>query len=363
MSAQKIKFSNNQEVEFANDLRARVKAYFEENEISKFGNANMVLKTFFMFSLFFVPYFLMITGVILIPGLIVVGYILMGFGMAGIGLSIMHDANHKSYSKRLWVNKLLSFSLTLVGGYPPNWQQQHNVMHHGFTNIEGHDEDIHPGNILRFSPNSPLLKHHKKQHIYAWALYGLMTITWSIDKDWKQIFRYFKEGVDFQPGKSKTQIIAEVVFSKILYYGYIFVLPIILLPIAWWAIVLLYLGMHFIAGFSLAIIFQTAHVMPDTKYPLPNEEGKIEKSWAIHQLMTTSNYATKNRMLSWFVGSLNFQVEHHLFPTICHIHYRKLSAIVQRIASEYNLPYNVQPTFGAAIKEHYKMLRILGTEG
>jgi linoleoyl-CoA desaturase len=260
MSAQKIKFTNNSETDFVIILRTRVKNYFEENGISKFGNTNMVLKTIFMFALYFTPYILMITGVVKAPWMIVVGYILMGFGMAGIGLSIMHDANHQSYSKHRWVNKMLSFSLTLVGGYPPNWQYQHNVMHHGFTNIEGHDEDIDPGKVLRFSPNSPLLKHHKTQHIYAWFLYGLMTLTWSIDKDFKQIFRYFKDGVEFRKGKSKAQIITEVIFGKVVYYGYVFVLPIILLPIAWWAVILLYLAMHFIAGFSLAIIFQTAHV-------------------------------------------------------------------------------------------------------
>jgi linoleoyl-CoA desaturase len=360
MSAQKIKFSNNIEMDFVNSLRARVKSYFDDNGISKYANYNMVLKTIFMFSLFFVPYGLMMTKVITNPWPIVFAYILMGFGKAGIGLSIMHDANHSSYSKHKWVNRMLSFSLTLVGGYPPNWQYQHNVMHHGFTNIEGHDEDIDPGKILRFSPNSPLLKHHRKQHIYAWFLYGLMTLTWSINKDFKQIFRYFRDGIEFTKGKSKAQIITEVIFGKILYYSYILVLPIIILPIAWWAVILLYLGMHFIAGFSLAIIFQTAHVMPDTKYPLPNDEGKVENNWAIHQLQTTSNYATKNKVLSWFVGSLNFQVEHHLFPTVCHVHYRKLSAIVQSTAAEFNMPYNVQPTFSAAIKDHHKMLKALG---
>jgi linoleoyl-CoA desaturase len=360
MSGMKVKFSNDLEKEFVSNLRARVKNYFDENGISKYGNANMVIKTIFMFSLLFAPYLLMVTGVISNPWLIVLGYILMGFGVAGIGLSVMHDANHKSYSKHPWVNKVLSHSLNLLGGYPPNWQYQHNVMHHGFTNIEGHDEDINPGNILRFSPNSPLLKHHKKQHIYAWFLYGLMTLTWSIDKDFKQIFGYFKEGIDVVKGKSRTRILTEIILSKILFYGYIFVIPIIFIPIAWWAVILLYLAMHFIAGFSLAIIFQTAHVMPDTKYPLPNEEGNIENHWAIHQLLTTSDYAPKNKFLSWFVGSLNFQVEHHLFPTICHVHYPKLAVIVKSTAEEYNLPYNVQPTFGAAIKEHYQMLKMLG---
>lgn len=360
MSGQKIKFANDRELEFVNSLRGRVKAYFEDNGISKFGNVNMVVKTIFMFSLYFIPYLLMLTGILVNPWLIISSYLLMGFGMAGIGLSVMHDANHRSYSKHDWVNKLLSYSLNLVGGFYPNWQQQHNIMHHGYTNIEGHDEDIDPGNILRFSPNSELKKHHRYQHLYAWFLYGLMTLTWSIDKDIKQLFGYFKEGIVLSKDKSRRQLVVELFVSKIIFYAYALALPIIFLPIAWWAVVLLYLLMHFIAGFSLAVIFQTAHVMPANEYPLPDVNGNIENNWAIHQLHTTSNYASKNKILSWLVGSLNFQVEHHLFPTICHVHYPKLATIVRRTAEEYNLPYHVQPTFGRAIREHYKMLKKLG---
>jgi linoleoyl-CoA desaturase len=187
-----------------------------------------------------------------------------------------------------------------------------------------------------------------------------MTLTWTIDKDIKQLVRYFREGIKIGKGKSKPQLITELVISKILYYGYALVIPLIFLPISWWAVVLLYLLMHFIAGFSLAVIFQTAHVMPENEYPMPDDKGIIENNWAIHQMMTTSNYATGNKLLSWLVGSLNFQVEHHLFPTICHVHYPKLSAIVKSTAEEYQLPYHVQPSFMAAIKEHYKMLKSLG---
>lgn len=362
MSQKKIKFSNNQETEFVNSLRKKVKSYFDDNGISRYGNASMVIKTIFMLSLFFIPYFLMITGVVANPALIVVCYILMGFGTAGIGLSVMHDANHGSYSRHKWVNKLMSYSMYIVGGYPPNWQYQHNVMHHGFTNIEGYDEDIDPGSVLRFSPNSPLLKHHRYQHIYSWFLYLLMTLTWTIDKDFKQVIRYFREGVEVVKGRSHTYIFTQLVITKILYYLYILVIPILVLPIAWWAVVLLYIFMHFIAGFSLAVIFQTAHVMPTSKYPLPDDKGNIENNWAIHQMLTTSDYAQNNRILTWFVGSLNFQVEHHLFPTICHVHYKKLSEIVRQTAKEYNLPYYVQPTFASALKEHYKMMKSLGRE-
>jgi linoleoyl-CoA desaturase len=362
MKARSIKFANTKETVFVNKLRARVKNYFDENGISKFGNANMVIKTIFMFLLFFTPYLAMVTGIVSSPAAIVLCWVLMGFGMAGIGLSVMHDANHRAYSKNPRVNRILSYTLNLVGGFFPNWQHQHNTMHHSFTNIEGYDEDIDPGSILRFSPNSPLKKHHRFQHIYAWFLYGLMTLTWSINKDFKQLFGYLKEGIVLDRKMSKRRLITELVVSKILFYGYILVIPLIFLPIAWWAIVLLYLLMHFISGFTLSVIFQTAHVMPESEYPLPDDSGNIENNWAIHQLRTTNNYAPGNRILSWFVGGLNYQVEHHLFPTICHVHYRKIAGIVQDTAREYNIPYHVHPTFFNALSEHYKMLKKLGSQ-
>jgi len=360
MQEKSIKFANKEETSFVNTLRGRVKAYFEENQISRFGNRNMVVKTVFMFTLFFAPYLVMITGLVTQPWLIALCWVLMGFGTAGIGLSVMHDANHRSYSKNQKVNKVLSYSLNMLGGFYANWQHQHNTMHHGFTNIDGHDEDIDAGEILRFSPNQPLRKIHRYQHIYAWFLYGLMTITWSINKDFKQLFGYIKDGVKLSREKSNGQLIAEMLISKVLYYGYLLVLPMILLPIAWWMVLILYFVMHFISGFSLAVIFQTAHVMPTSAYPLPDPEGHIRKNWAIHQLMTTTNYAPKNRVLSWLIGALNYQVEHHLFPAICHVHYRKISVIVKETAQEYGVPYHVQPTFRSAIHQHYRMLRSLG---
>jgi linoleoyl-CoA desaturase len=233
-------------------------------------------------------------------------------------------------------------------------------MHHSFTNIEGYDEDIDPGSVLRFSPNSPLKNHHRFQHLYAWFLYGLMTLTWSIGKDFKQLSGYLKEGIVLNSYMSKRRLFTELVVSKLIFYGYILVIPIIFLPIPWWNVILLYLFMHFISGFILSVIFQTAHVMPDSEYPLPDDTGNIDNNWAIHQMRTTNNYAPGSKVFSWLIGGLNYQVEHHLFPTICHVHYRNIAPIVQKTASEYNIPYHVQPTFIHALKDHYKMLKKLG---
>jgi linoleoyl-CoA desaturase len=86
----------------------------------------------------------------------------------------------------------------------------------------------------------------------------------------------------------------------------------------------------------------------------------MEDSWAVHQLLNTTNFSPGSKVTAWFIGGLNYQIEHHLFPQICHIHYPKISAIVAETAREYNLPYNVQKTFIHAIWEHGRMLKVLG---
>ncbi len=355
-----IKFPNNIQSDFVNELRRQVRNYFEENHISKYGNPRMFVKTVFMFLLFFVPYFLMLTHVIINPSLMLVMWIIMGFGVSGIGLSVMHDANHRSYSKNQNVNRGLSLSLNFVGGFSPTWQYQHNTLHHGYTNIDGFDEDIDPGKILRLSPDKPYYKIYRFQQFYAWFFYGLMTLTWTIDKDFRQLFRYKREGVELSQKRSFGRLLTELIVSKVLYYTYMLVIPIIFLPIPWWMVVIFYFIMHLVSGFMLTIIFQTAHVMPSSEYPNPDKGGSMENNWAIHQLLTTTDYARGNRLFSWYVGGLNFQIEHHLFPNICHVHYHKISKIVEATAKKYNIPYHVQPGFLSALREHFKMLRILG---
>lgn len=360
MKSSNIKFSPKYKAEFINELREQVKVYFEENKISKYGNASIVIKSVLMFTLYFLPFVLMMTGTISSFLGIFIAWIIMGLGMAGVGMVLMHDANHRSFSKNPNVNKWLSKSLYLLGGFPPNWRHQHNTMHHGFTNIDGADEDIDTGSVLRFSPHKPLLKAHRYQHIYAWFLYGLMTLSWITANDFTRLSKYKKSGKIISNTKNYNQLLIDLILAKILYYVLFLILPIFVLPVAWYWILVFFLVMHFVSGFILTVIFQTAHIMPTSAYPLPDDDGNIENNWAIHQLLTTSDYAPSSKILSWMIGGLNFQVEHHLFPNISHVHYKKLSVLVKRTAEKYKLPYYVQKTFFLALYNHYKMLKTLG---
>ena len=139
-------------------------------------------------------------------------------------------------------------------------------------------------------------------------------------------------------------------------------LPIALLPFAWWQVIGGWLLMHAASGLTLALVFQLAHVVEGPAFPQPDEHLTIEESWAIHQLRTTANFAVGSPLAAFLTGGLNQQVEHHLFPRVCHIHYPALAPIIRQTAAEFGLPYLEQPTFGAALASHYRTLRHFGLE-
>lgn len=322
----------------------------------------MVIKTIAMLSIYLVPYFLLVFNVLTFSNWFIFGlYVIMGVGMAGVGFSIMHDANHGSYSKNQTVNKLLSFTMYLLGGSPLNWQIQHNVLHHTFTNISGKDEDIDaPIWLLRFSPHSPHYKIQKYQHLYAWFFYSLITIMWSITKDFKQLARYNEMGLLKTKNTTYGVELMKLVVAKLFYYAFMFVVPMVFISAPWWIILLGYVTMHLVCGVIISVVFQLAHVVPEMNFPMPDEKGQMEDDWTIHQLKTTANFARENKILSWFVGGLNHQIEHHLFPNICHIHYNAISQIVKETAREFNIMYLEIPSFRQAVKLHARELKVLG---
>jgi linoleoyl-CoA desaturase len=356
-----VKFAPRGKESFHEVVKARVNDYFESNNISQHSNSKMVIKTIAMVSMYFVPYAFIVSGLGSIS--LIAFYALwavMGLGIIGIGTSVMHDSNHGAYSENKTVNTMLGGLLNLLGGYAANWRIQHNILHHTYTNIEGLDEDIDPGPAIRMSPDKPLLKYHKYQHIYAWVLYTTMNLFWITTKDYKALFRYEKEGLLIKEKKTLRQALTELTLLKVLYLGYAIMLPLMFAGVAWYHVALGFVMMHMMAGFGLACIFQPAHVVETSDYSQPDDERKMENNWAVHQVMNTADFAPDNKLVSWFIGGLNFQIEHHLFPQICHVHYPAIAKIVKEVAEEHGIPYQVMPTFRNAVYEHGKMLYRLG---
>ncbi|MGO4288797.1 fatty acid desaturase family protein [Chitinophaga sp. RAB17] len=362
-----VRFASRGNNSFIEAAMAAVQDYFTENKISIYANREMWIKTIVMLSLYFVPYTLMVVGagagnIWLYLGL----WLLTGLGMTGIGATIMHDANHGAFSPKKSVNNFIGHILEVIGGYAATWKIQHNVLHHTYTNVTGLDEDIDSIKFLRFSPNQPRHWYHRYQFIYAWFFYMLMTLFWMTAKDYLQVLRYKNHGLLIKQKVSLKQAMFRISVFKVFYYGYILVLPLLFSGVPWYWVLTGFFLMHFTAGLLLACIFQPAHVMTSSEFATPvvvDDVKRMENSWAIHEVVNTTNYAPRSRILSWCIGGLNYQIEHHLFSGICHVHYRKLAPIIKAKAAAFNLPYQVQPTFIHALWEHGRMLKQLGVAG
>jgi linoleoyl-CoA desaturase len=355
-----IKFvcNDKKQQQFASAVRKNVNDYFKEKNISTKGNLSMVLQTIAMLSIYLIPFVCLI--ILPINGWLAMFLtFIMGIGLAGIGMSVMHDALHGSYSNKEWVNKLLGGSLYLLGSNVYNWKVQHNIMHHTYTNIEGYDTDIESRGPIRLCENVPLRKIHRYQYIHAFFFYGLMTLA-KLVKDFTQLLLYNKEGITKGHSINPTIEYSKMVFLKVLYLLGFIGLPIFFSSFSWMQVLLGFFIMHWTGGCILSVIFQMAHVVEGAEQPLPNSEGVINMEWAVHELATTSDFARDNLFLNWYIGGLNFQIEHHLFPNVCHVHYRKIAPIVERTAKEFGYPYNLKPTFSDAFSSHVRRLKKLG---
>lgn len=355
---QKVKFIDVKKSAFFATTRQRVDAYFKEQKISKHANSAMWFKTIFFLSGYILIYALIISNVFSAWTMLGLA-MLQGMFSAFIGFNVSHDAIHGSFSASKIVNKILSSSFYLLGANPYVWSISHNIVHHTYTNIHHHDEDIEiaPG-LIRVDTEEKVTKMQRYQQIYAFALYSLASLSWVFTKDFK---KFFQKKIGQHPnGKHPRVEYFNLFFFKAIYYFLFIVLPLIVLDITWWQFVIGFLVMHFTEGLVIGLVFQLAHVVEQTSFPMPNEQGNVEESWAVHQMQTTANFSPNSFMAGFLCGGLNRQIEHHLFPKICHIHYGAISPIIQATAREYNVPYLENSSFLTALGSHYRLLKKLG---
>lgn len=343
---------------FADAVRKNVNDYFKEKGISTKGNSSLIIQTVAMLTIYIVP-FVLLVAVPMSMWIAVILCIIMGIGTAGIGMAVMHGAAHGSYSNKEWINNLFASTMYALGGNVYTWKVQHNILHHTFTNINEYDQDIASKGPIRLCEHAPVHKIHRYQYIHAFFFYGLMTI-FKVFKDFFQMAEFNREGYARQYQTNSTMVYLKMVAVKLTYFAIIIGLPILLTPFTWWQVVIGFVIMHWTTGLILGTVFQLAHVVEGLDMPLPDKSGVIDSDWAVHELHTTSDFARNNLFLNWYVGGLNFQIEHHLFPHICHIHYRKIAPIVEKTAIEHGLSYNLKPTFFAALKSHVRRLKELG---
>ena len=344
---------------FSRELRTNVEKYFRESKISKFANGALKFKAVLLLGAFFGAY-----AVILSVGLPVWSLLLlalfMGLAKAGIGMGLMHDANHGSFSKNKTVNKIFGHTADILGVSSSNWINQHNRLHHTYTNIYEHDEDVDGKGLFRFTQDAPRRKLHKFQHVY-WALfYGFLTLGWFF-ADFTKYNEYRRKGLNKAKGFEMVKEYGEMVFFKILFITYMILIPYFVLDFAFWQVMIGFLIVEFVAGWVLAVIFSLAHVVD--KFDLSNHDkfsGTSVDEWTVHQIHNTFDFAVKNKALTWYCGGLNYQVIHHLFPNISHAHYPKLYDIVKETAQKHGINYQEFTTFREALASHIIFLRKLG---
>ncbi|MEN8765371.1 acyl-CoA desaturase [Wenyingzhuangia sp.] len=350
--------SNNQ---FFKTLNQRVNKYFKDNNLKRTGNWVLYTKAALMLSLLFVSYL----SIIIFPMHNLLRVLLcgmMGLGMAGVGMNVMHDSNHGSFSSRWWVNQLMGNTIYILAGNVYNWKVQHNLLHHTYTNVEGIDEDIDIQGVLRLSPFEPWKRFHKYQRFYAFFLYGLLTIQWALVVDFRQTPKYIKQKLSAEGELNATKEWSLLVMTKIVYYLFWLVLPLLVMNVMWYQWLVGFMVMHYVAGFVLSTVFQLAHITDAIEVVSAEKLEKEKRSWAAHQLQETANFATQNKFVSFFLGGLNFQIEHHIFPTISHVHYKDISKIVKKTAKEFQLPYHEYETVKEALKAHINQLVVLGKQ-
>lgn len=350
----KVSFNNSNRV-FFNALKTRVDEYFERNNLRKTGNYKLYIKT----TVLIVTTLVLYSAVLFIsmPGwLAILMSAVFGLCMAFIGFNIMHDANHGSFSSRKWVNEVFGLTLNFIGGNAFLWKLKHNIVHHTYTNIDGVDDDINNMPFMREAPTQPWKPMHRFQGYYMFMLYGFTSLfMWISD-----FIKYFSKKVyttDLKPMDVKEHLIFWI--TKVAYVMLYVVIPILVLGWKPWLIG--FSVMHFVLGLTIAVVFQLAHVVEHAEFTVAGiEPVKIENEWAVHQIKTTANFAAGSKLVTWCLGGLNYQIEHHLFPRISHIHYPALSKIVRETCEQFQLRYNYFPTMAHAVYSHFKIMDQLG---
>jgi linoleoyl-CoA desaturase len=356
-TSQHLKFNGSDR--FLRELKKRVDAYFEKTGRPRRDCPEMYFKTATILAWFFGAYLLLLLFVtswwLALPLAMV-----LGVAVAAIGFNIQHDGGHKAYSSRPWVNKIMALTLDLMGGSSYLWDWKHNSIHHTYPNIDGHDDDIDVGILGRLSPHQKRYWFHRLQGLYLWALYGFLAIKWHFFDDFYNLAvgRIGNRKIPRPRGKDLLFFIA----GKAAFFSLAFGIPLLLHP--WWKVLSIYAIAAFTSGVVLSVVFQLAHCVEEADFPAPviGPEGneQMQTHWAVHQVQTTVDFSRRNRVLSWFLGGLNFQVEHHLFSKICHVHYAELSKVVEETCHEFGIRYAAHRSLFAAVASHFRWLVLMG---
>ena len=346
-----IQFDTKKSKDFYDELKQKVKTYFAENEKSEKGNRNLFSKTIILFATWIAIYLCIL--LVASSTWVVIGlYILFWLVWALIGFNVMHDGWHGSYSKYKWLNTVMSYAMNLLWSDINFWKISHNVLHHTFTNIEWYDDDIENRPIFRFHPDQPKKRFHKYQHIYWPIAYWLGLGNWIFYSDFRKFFQWNRWQHKLIKLKMKDKIVFWI--TKVWLILFYYVLP--ASQVGWGVALIWVVLMYYFMSLFIITIFQLAHILEDTSM-VSHDEHTVKESRAIHQIETTANFSMRNKTWTRLLWGLNFQIEHHLFPHVSHVHYPQIAKIVQELCNQYGIQYNAYNTIWAAIWSHVRYIK------
>ncbi|HEY9049126.1 MAG TPA: acyl-CoA desaturase [Ohtaekwangia sp.] len=357
---QKLKFNKDCSGFYAT-VKERVDHYFTSNNISKQADGRMIFKSVFFLGGTFSLYLLILSGQFSLPGMLILS-IMLGMFAAFVGFNVCHDALHGSYSSHQWVNDALGSVFHLLGANTYNWKISHNTVHHMYTNVHEHDDDliVAPG-LIRVCPQDKSTSIQRYQHYYAFLLYGMASLAWIFSKDYVKFFQN-NIGKSCDTTTHPRIEFFKLFFFKALYYFLVIALPLMVLDISVWQFVVGFVCMQLAKGLVLGLVFQLAHIVEDLEFPEPDHTGNIDDIWVAHQLRTTANFGSGSSITTFLCGGLNMQIEHHIFPKVCHIHYPAIAGIVKQTAAEFGLPYHENTSFATALASHFRVLKKLSRQ-
>jgi linoleoyl-CoA desaturase len=352
-----LKFGTADDFHF--ELRRRVEEFFRKTGLRQRDCPKMYLKSAIILSVLAAAYALLVFYAHAWWQALPLA-VLLGMTVAEVGFSIQHDGAHQGYSNHAWINKLMAMTLDLIGGSSYIWHWKHDVFHHTYVNIAGHDADIDLGFFGRLSPHQKRRRFHRWQHFYLWPLYGFLAIKWLLYDDFHDVLTA-RIGSHVIPRPKGWEMVL-FLGGKVSFFTLAFVIPMLFHPIS--DVVIFYCVVAAVTGITLSMVFQVVHVVDMAEFPLPLPgTGRIEKSWAAHQVETTVDYARHNRTLTWLVGGLNFQIEHHLFSRICHVNYPAMAELVEATCKEFGVRYSQHVSYRAGLASHFRWLRKMGLAG
>ncbi|HEV2399669.1 MAG TPA: acyl-CoA desaturase [Candidatus Sulfotelmatobacter sp.] len=283
-------------------------------------------------------------------------YLLNAIAQTFLLLNIAHDSNHNAISSMRTVNKALNYVFDVCGISSYMWRILHHRGHHSCINLQGEDDALTGRGVLRFTPHEPRTSLQRFQHIYALLMYALFSLDYVFVRDFECFF--FPSHDYLKQAKHPAREYVILFAGKAFYLTYMLVLPVVLLNKSFPLVALAFVLSHLMIGLSVALVFQTTHVIDSTYFPSHRNEFD---NWIQHIFATTADYATEKPLVGWLVGGLNHHIVHHLCPFVCHTHYAALTRIVKQTAEEYGIPYRQHATMPQAIKHHLLLLKHLGS--